>query len=154
MGFSSLSGPSGAGGMSDDMDDPTGGEGIVAEINVTPLVDVFLLLLIIFMVTSSVISQSSIPVQLPKSNQVATAAADAPGVVVTVDSAAAIFVNGVAVPRDRLGDALKLALGRSKNKTVVLEGDRKAVLGTVVEIMDEGKKAGAEKFAVATKSDN
>ncbi|MBI3558379.1 MAG: biopolymer transporter ExbD [Deltaproteobacteria bacterium] len=50
-----------------------------------------------------------------------------------------------------LGPALKAVLAKSADKTVVLEGDRRAVLGTVVRVMDEGKKAGALKFAVATK---
>ncbi|MBI3542839.1 MAG: biopolymer transporter ExbD, partial [Deltaproteobacteria bacterium] len=52
---------------------------------------------------------------------------------------------------EALGAALKNALAKNADKTVVLEGDRRAVLGTVVRVMDVGKKAGAAKFAVATK---
>lgn len=126
---------------------------IVAEINITPLTDVFLVLLIIFMVTSSVLSQMGIQVQLPKSTQAASGNSS-PGVIVTVTGASEIFVNGVAVTELQLGSALKAALSKSSDKTVILEGDRKAVLGTIVKIMDEGKKAGAVKFAVATSSSN
>lgn len=125
---------------------------IVAEINITPLVDIFLVLLIIFMVTSSVMSQMGIQVQLPQSKQAAEANAS-PGVIVSVNEASQIYVNGAAVPEERLGEALKAALAKSADKTVILEGDRRAVLGTIVRIMDEGKKAGAAKFAVATSSD-
>jgi biopolymer transport protein ExbD len=123
---------------------------IVAEINITPLTDVFLVLLIIFMVTSSVLSQMGIQVQLPKSNQ-ASEANQSPGVIVTVNSEGQIFLNGSPVDDAKLGPALQAALAKSADKTVILEGDRRAVLGTVVHIMDEGKKAGASRFAVATK---
>ena len=123
---------------------------IVAEINITPLTDVFLVLLIIFMVTSSVMSQMGIQVQLPNSKQTSTAS-QSPGVIVTVTSESQVYVNGVQVDESHLGEALKNVLAKNADKTIILEGDRKAVLGTVVRIMDEGKKAGATKFAVATK---
>ena len=129
---------------------------IVAEINITPLTDIFLVLLIIFMVTSSVLSQSGIQVQLPKSGQAAQATESA-GVMVTVNSENAIFVNGMQVSENEgdskfpsLGLALQKALSQSQDKTVIVEGDRQAVLGTIVRVMDIGKKAGALKFAVAT----
>jgi biopolymer transport protein ExbD len=123
---------------------------IVAEINITPLTDVFLVLLIIFMVTSSVLSQMGIQVQLPKSNQ-ASESNQSPGVIVTVNSEGQIFVNGSPVDDAKLGATLQAALAKSADKTVILEGDRRAVLGTIVHVMDEGKKAGASRFAVATK---
>lgn len=125
---------------------------IVAEINITPLTDVFLVLLIIFMVTSSVLSQMGIQVQLPKASH-ATAANQSAGVLVTVTKANEIFVNGNRVRDEDLGAVLKAALAKTDNKTVVLEGDRHAVLGTIVRVMDEGKRAGAGKFAVATKGE-
>jgi biopolymer transport protein ExbD len=136
-------------------DDPMGGESaIMAEINVTPLVDIFLLLLVIFMVTSSAITTSNIPVQLPQSKQAADSAQEATGVIVTVNANAEIYVNSVRVMGSaQLEDALKIALAKSTEKTVVLEGDREAMLGSIVEVMDVGKKAGALKFAVAAKSE-
>ena len=128
----------------EDFDQP-----IIAEINITPLTDVFLVLLIIFMVTSSVLSKMGVQGQLPKSNQAASANAT-PGVIVTVTSTGDIFVNGARTELSKIGAVLKARLANSVDKTVVLEGDRRAVLGTIVQIMDEGKKAGATKFAVAT----
>lgn len=125
---------------------------IVAEINITPLTDVFLVLLIIFMVTSSVLTQMGVNVQLPQSKQAAENS-EPGGVVVTVTGDGLIQVNGATVPHEQMGAALKIALSKTNDKTVVLEGDRRAVLGTIVEIMDEGKKAGATKFAVATTSE-
>jgi len=132
-----------------DLDGTGSSDGIVAEINITPLTDVFLVLLIIFMVTSSVLTQMGVNVQLPQSKQ-ASEAAEPGGVIVTVTGQEQIMVNGASVARTHIEDALRLALSRSKDKTIVLVGDRRAVLGTVVEIMDAGKKAGASKFSVAT----
>lgn len=122
---------------------------ILAEINITPLTDIFLVLLIIFMVTSSVLSQMGIQVQLPQSTQAASSS-ESPGVIVTVTAQNEIFVNGSRVFEENLFQMLKTQLLSAKDKTVVLEGDRQAVLGTVVKVMDEGKKAGATRFAVAT----
>lgn len=127
---------------------------IIAEINITPLTDVFLVLLIIFMVTSSVLSQMGIQVQLPKAQQAASNN-DKPGVLVTVTKDGTIAVNGTKIPSGQsnenyLEEVLKVALSKTTDKTIVLEGDRDAVLGTVVRVMDIGKKLGATKFAVAT----
>ena len=141
------------GGMKGGSDDAEFAEpAILAEINITPLTDIFLVLLIIFMVTSSVLSQMGIQVQLPKSTQAASAN-EAPGVLVTVMKSGEIQVNGASVTEENLGVVLKDALSKSRDKTIVLEGDRQAVLGTVVKVMDECKKAGASKFAVATQSE-
>lgn len=95
-------------------------------------------------------SQMGINVNLPNSKQ-AAAATESTGVIVTVTEAGDLFVNSQKISFDQLREALTTALGRTKDKTVILEGDRKAVLGQVVQIMDEAKKAGATKFAVATK---
>lgn len=135
-----------------DFDGDLSGSDIVAEINITPLTDVFLVLLIIFMVTSSVLSQMGIQVQLPGSSQ-SSQSNTSPGVLVTVTSSGQILVNGVKVSDSELRFAMKSVLDKTPEKTVVLEGDRQAMLGTVVRIMDEGKKAGALKFAIATKGE-
>ncbi len=124
---------------------------INAEINITPLTDVFLVLLIIFMVTSSVISQMGVQVQLPSSTQAASSN-QSPGVIVTVTKSGEILVNGVSIKEENLRTILSSMLEKTKDKNVILEGDRNAILGNVVKIMDEAKKAGALKFAVATKS--
>ena len=87
--------------------DDEGGEGIVAEINITPLTDIFLVLLIIFMVTTSVISNQGKEVDLPNS---AVASTTPTGVSVTVTSEGEIEVNGKAVTEKELPDRLKAAL--------------------------------------------
>lgn len=139
----------GSGGPDDSELNPD----IQAEINITPLTDVFLVLLIIFMVTTSVMSQMGVDVKLPKSSQ-ATSNSDAPkGVIVTLLSDGSVKVNGTPVSKDELPkmtELVKRSFEKTAEKLVILEGDQKAFLGSVVEVMDYAKKAGADRFAIAT----
>ena len=127
--------------------DEATGEDIVAEINITPLTDIFLVLLIIFMVTSSVISSQGKNVDLPSA---AIAAQTPSGVTVTVTNAEEISIDGKVVRADQLGPALKAALANSREKLVILRGDRDVVLGRAVSILDQAQQAGATGIALAT----
>lgn len=125
---------------------------IMAEINVTPLVDVMLVLLIIFMVTSSVMSQLGVDVTLPQASQ-AIAEAQPDGVIVTLLPSGEFKVNEHRFKSGQWSEferTLQAAFEQAKSKLVVLEGDQKAFLGSVVEVMDHARKAGAERFAIAT----
>ena len=134
--------PNGGGG-DDEISD-----GIVAEINITPLTDIFLVLLIIFMVTTSVISSQGKEVDLPNS---AVASTTPTGVSVTVTSEGEVEVDGKAVSEQRLPAALKEALDKAKEKIVILRGDKKVLLGKAVNILDLAQEAGAKGIALATK---
>src|SRR5690606_10635779 len=123
---------------------------IVAEINITPLTDIFLVLLIIFMVTSSVISSQGKEVDLP---QAAIAAQTPAGVTVTVTAEDEVSVDGRAVPLEALEATLREALAGAREKVVVLRGDRDVVLGRAVGILDIAQQAGAEGIALATRPD-
>lgn len=128
------------------------GGGIIAEINITPLTDIFLVLLIIFMVTSSVMSQMGVNVNLPQASN-ATAQAQPEGVIVTLLPGGGLRVNSDAVGAGDYGSmegALKRAFSKTGSRLVILEGDRQAFLGSAIEVMDHARKAGAEKFAIAT----
>ncbi|MEB2345545.1 MAG: biopolymer transporter ExbD [Deltaproteobacteria bacterium] len=123
------------------------GDDIVAEINITPLTDIFLVLLIIFMVTTSVISSQGKEVALPE----AAVAAQAPqGVTVTVTAEDEIAVDGTVVPLEQLEPTLKAALEGAREKVVVLRGDRAVELGRAVGILDTAQRAGATGIALAT----
>jgi biopolymer transport protein ExbD len=122
------------------------GEDIVAEINITPLTDIFLVLLIIFMITSSAMVEAGPRVNLPEAGTTST---ESKGVVVTVDSEEALYVNGEATGRDVLPERLAGAIAASEIKRVVLEGDRDVILGDVVWILDQARSAGAEEVAIA-----
>ncbi len=123
-------------------------DGIVAEINITPLTDIFLVLLIIFMVTTSVVSNQGKEVNLPSSSD---ASATPSGVNVTVTASGAVEVDGVEVSEANLPATLKAALDKAREKIVILRGDKKVLLGQAVNILDVAQQAGAKGIALATK---
>jgi biopolymer transport protein ExbD len=129
---------------------PLGGNdessGIVAEINITPLTDIFLVLLIIFMITSSAMVESGGKVNLPKA--VATQS-ESRGTTVTLTPKHEIFVNQKKVSEENLEQTLKEALNASPDKTVILRGDRDVLLGDTVKVMSVIKRAGASEIAIA-----
>jgi biopolymer transport protein ExbD len=124
------------------------GDDIVAEINITPLTDIFLVLLIIFMVTTSVISSQGKNVDLPSSDVAAQTPA---GVTVTLTADEEIAVDGKIVKQEDLKPALEAALKTAKEKIVILRGDREVVLGKAVGVLDVAQEAGAKGIALATK---
>ncbi len=126
-------------------------EDIVADINMTPLIDVMLVLLIIFMVTSSISLESGLKVDLPKTNT-KTESEQSNVVIVSLNDQGELSVQGQKVATEGLKDKISTALKESKSSTVILEGDQKASLGRAIEIMDTAKAAGAEKFAIATEN--
>ena len=128
--------------------DESTGDDIVAEINITPLTDIFLVLLIIFMVTTSVISSQGKNVDLPSS---AVASQTPAGVTVTITAEDEVAIDGTVVKTDAIQPALKAALDKAKDKVVVLRGDRDVVLGRAVNILDMAQEAGATGIALATK---
>jgi biopolymer transport protein ExbD len=124
------------------------GAGIVAEINITPLTDVFLVLLIIFMVTSSVIANTGKKVDLPSAQEAGKTPPKAVNVTISTDGT--IQVDGDAVKRDALQGAIKAALEKATEKIVILRGDKEIVYGEAVYVLDQAQIAGAEGFALAT----
>ncbi len=124
------------------------GDGIVAEINVTPLTDIFLVLLIIFMVTTTAVHDEGKNIDLPS----AEVAEETPpeGVTVEIDESGLLKVNAQFVGEGQLEAALKEALERAQDKVVVLKGDQRVLLGQAVNILDLAQKAGAEGIAIAT----
>ena len=122
--------------------------GIVAEINITPLTDVFLVLLIIFMVTTSVIQNQGKNIDLPGAD---VSDSTPQGVTVTVGSDGEMLVNDEVVPEEQLFEVLEAALADAPEKVVVLRGDRAVLLGQAVNILDVAQQAGARGIALATR---
>lgn len=131
---------------------PLDGEGseIVAEINITPLTDIFLVLLIIFMITSSAMIESGGKVNLPKA--VATQS-ESRGTTVTLTPKHEIFVNQKQVAEAALEKTLQEALSGNADKTVILRGDRDVLLGDTVKVMSIIKRAGASEIAIAAEAE-
>lgn len=127
-------------------------DSIFAEINITPLTDVFLVLLIIFMVTSTVITQSGVKVNLPKAGAASTEK-PAKNITVTIDDKGRLFIDKIALSEAQLELELRQRLASASEKSVILAGDQRVPLGDAMRIMDLAKRAGAERFALATKSE-
>jgi len=130
-------------------DDENPDDGVVAEINITPLTDVFLVLLVIFMVTTSVVANQGKNIDLPGA---AVSDHTPQGVTVEVTPDGQITVNEVAVSsEDALRRELSAALANSREKVVILRGDKSVLLGQAVNILDVAQQAGAQGIALATK---
>jgi len=124
------------------------GDGVFGDINITPLTDIFLVLLIIFMVTTSVTIESAAHVDLPKAEQ--QQPTDKPkGIIVTLNDQHQIFVNETQVEKPQLESVIRDALSKQSDKIVVFQGDPKVMIGDMVTILDVAKKAGAEQIAIA-----
>src|SRR5580693_1395102 len=124
------------------------GGGVFADINITPLTDIFLVLLIIFMVTTSVTVESAAHVDLPLAENTSP---ENKGVIVTYTSQHELFVNSKDVPERELVSSLREALAKVDPKMVVFQGDRKVLLGDMVRILNTAKAAGAATIAIAAK---
>ncbi len=123
-------------------------DGVVAEINITPRTDVFLVLLVIFMVTTSVIQNQGKQIDLPGAE---VSESTPQGVTVTVGPDGEILVNDQLTDEANLFAALEAALDDSREKLVILRGDKKVLLGQAVNILDLAQQAGATGIALATK---
>ncbi|MEK6600351.1 MAG: biopolymer transporter ExbD [Candidatus Binatota bacterium] len=119
---------------------------IVAEINITPLTDIFLVLLIIFMITSSAIVESGGKVNLPSAVKTQS---EPRGTTVTITPGHEIYVNQKKVSETNLENSLREVLDRSPDKIVILRGDRAVLFGEAVRVLSIVKKAGASEIAIA-----
>jgi biopolymer transport protein TolR len=122
----------------------------VAEINVTPLVDVMLVLLIIFMVTAPLL-QSAVPVELPDS-RAAPADQDPQSISVSIDAQGIIFIDDAPVPDGSLASMLEsmAASAGAEPPLVTLRADRALDYGRVVAVMGELNRAGFNSISLVT----
>ncbi len=138
-------------------DDPTQSDGaLFADINITPLTDIFLVLLIIFMVTSSVIvnsangAQAGIKVNLPQGGA-ADVAAKREDISVAVLSDGRLVFEGNAVTADELKVALSAAREKNADTLVIVQADEGVPHGKVVEVMELAKGAGLAQLAIGVR---
>jgi biopolymer transport protein ExbD len=132
-------------------------EGVFADINITPLTDIFLVLLIIFMVTSSVIvnqgagaAKAGLKVNLPKGSaaDVMPASTD---LSVAVLSDGRVVLSGNVVTTDELKKTLDGARAKNPNTLVVIQADEGVPHGRVVEVMELAKGAGLAQLAIGVR---
>jgi biopolymer transport protein TolR len=121
----------------------------IAQINVTPLVDVMLVLLVIFMVTAPIIQQG-VQVNLPQVRTDAIPGSEQP-LVVTVAKNGKIYLNDNPVSLAELGQKLRAIKKLKADKQVNLRADQEVRYGTVMKTIAEIKQAGIEKLGMVTR---
>lgn len=125
--------------------------GLISKVNVVPLIDVCLVLVIILLVTAPMMVQSDLPVDLPEART--REAEDEVNVSITLASNGDLAVDDQLVTRETLGAALhsRLAQKGNDNVLVVVRADSNAPYVTVRELLDEARSAGAQRVAIATR---
>ena len=133
-----------AGGAKLDSDD----EGIISDINVTPLVDIMLVLLIAFMLTASfIIAPQSIPVDLPKAKS--GAPTDVATLAIAIDKDGSLFLNGGDITEDGIVAFVKSEMAAGRDLQAVITADKLARHGIVVRVIDLVRRLGVDKFAIS-----
>ena len=119
----------------------------LAEINVTPLVDVMLVLLVIFMITAPIL-QTGIQVNLPKTRDAKTNEATPEALILSVDKEGSVYLSGKnerqAINVADLSKLLNERLGQSKDRRVYLRGDGETPYRVIAYVLDQAKRAQAQ----------
>lgn len=139
------------GGFLSDSDSSSGfGQTRIAEINMTPFVDVVLVLLIIFMITAP-FAISGVDVRLPDSRVKSIAMNDDP-VVISVSAAGTFFLGKHEVPLNELAEKVKGVVGSAKDTTVYIRADRSVMYEKVMAAMGEIHRAGVFRIGMLGES--
>ena len=117
----------------------------LADINVTPLVDVMLVLLIVFMITAPMLA-AGLPVNLPQARTAQPLDPKEP-VIVTVGKDGKLSLASDPIARDKLAEAVRAKLG-SDTRAVHVRGDREAAYGEIIAVMDELARNGLTRIAL------
>jgi biopolymer transport protein TolR len=131
---------------------PSGGRGRrrtyrpMSDINVTPFVDVMLVLLVVFMVTAPLLTVA-VPLDLPKT-QAHTVNADKEPLVVSIDQSGKVYLQESAVELDELIEKLKAITGANPDARIFVRGDKTVPYGRIMEVMGTINSAGFNKVAL------
>lgn len=121
---------------------------VMSEINVTPFVDVMLVLLIIFMVTAPMMQQG-IDVQLPKTSATGVELDETPFIIV-IHKGGQIKISDIEIPLTSLKSKLQAIFNSKKNKQIYIQADKQVDYGLVAETMAEVRQAGIYNISLIT----
>jgi len=124
-------------------------DGIKSDINVTPLVDVMLVLLIIIMIIAPML-QKGVELNLPNAVNTQDKPDTADQTVVAVDAMGKLYVNTKQLPEDQVVPRLKAVMETKTDKTVYLKGDKDAKYGAIMQMMDELRHAQIDTVGLIT----
>jgi biopolymer transport protein TolR len=124
-------------------------DSFMSDINVTPFVDVMLVLLIIFMVTAPMMMQG-VDVALPEATAEPLLTEDQDQLLITIDNQSRVFINDIQVSVEELNMKLKKILSGRSDRQVYLKADKDIAYGKVVRVMSEIKLSGVEKLGMVT----
>ncbi len=120
--------------------------GIIAEINVTPLVDIMLVLLVVFMLTAHLIAKQAIEVELPRAS--ATTPSPPTTLAITLQKDGTLFLNAQPIDAAGLRAAVRDAVAKDPATQAVIAGDKAVSHGRVVWVLDTVKSLGVTAFAI------
>ena len=126
-----------------------GGTGVKSDINVTPLVDVMLVLLIIMMIVAPLLQQG-VTVTLPKATNTTEKPETQGQTVVAIDSDGRFYVNAVEVPKDRLQLRIAEIFETAETRVVIIKADVDVEYAAVMEAMDQLRASGIEDMGLIT----
>jgi biopolymer transport protein ExbD len=125
---------------------------VFAEMNLVPLIDVSLILVIIFMVLTPILVQHQLTVKLPKAVAGEPAASDS-AVTIQISRNGAVTIEGTAVKWEKLEREMTLRLSKSAGKTLLVQADRLTPVEKVVAVLDYAKKLGVGKLGIGVTPD-
>ena len=114
---------------------------LIAEINITPFTDVVLVLLIIFMIATPFIYQSSMRVQLPQASKTEETSRD---IIITINAQGDVFLEETRVDFDTLKYRLMALMKRKSNASVIVNGDKNVRYNSVIQVMDVLTQSGVK----------
>ena len=123
-------------------------DAVISEINVTPLVDVMLVLLIVFMI-SAPLMQQGIQVDLPKTKSPALSEQEKP-VVLVVNKGGSVQIAGTTIPQAQLTEKLKAIFEKREKKEIFIQADKGIPYGTVANVMSQAQAAGIVRIGLVT----
>jgi len=121
-------------------------ESDIAEINMTPFVDIVLVILVIFMVTATFVTQGKIPLNLPQASQTQNMKEERKPITLTLNESGELYYDDVALSLDELDKKL----AQIREPEIVLRSDAKTPFEYVVKVIDLCKKNGINAFAIQT----
>lgn len=133
-------------GSSSDLSQEDESTTIVSGINITPFVDVVLVLLVIFMITAPALVKEVLEIRLPKSSTGDGQVIQTFGVAINKEGL--ILLNGTLIDEDSLKNKIKETIQKSQDLQAIISADKEVPYGRVVYVIDVLKSSGLEKFAV------